>query len=195
MPRRRPLLFLLMIVPALLVGCSAGTTPSSAPPPAITTNPTPVSTGPTPGPTITDYGAACPSGEYKATSFTATSSDSISGKGTVTDVDATFRNGRYEFEFDDDSPITLTIGTSTRQVRIDGEFRGTYSGASDALTFTLGDTTGTAKATQGGKTQSLPMRDVAAVLAPQGTGKAVCTADKLTITTDTVTWNLVRDLD
>ena len=110
MPSTRRPFALLLAVPALLVGCSAGPAASSAPPPpAITANPTPVSTEVTSAPPATSPAAvACPSGDYKATGFSAVGANSATGKGTVKDVDVTFRNGRYTFEFDDDDPITLT---------------------------------------------------------------------------------------
>ncbi len=195
---RRPLV-LLAAVPALLVGCSSAapaTTPSVTPPPAISANPTPVSTDPTPGPTITDSDpVTCPGGDYKATGFTATGRNSMTGTGTVRDVEVTFRDGRYEFHFDDDHPVKVTLNKSSGQVRIDGEIKGSYIIQPDAVTFELGTTKGSARLVGNGRSRSVPMREVAAILAPQGKGSAVCAADKLTITTSTVTWELVRDLD
>lgn len=190
---RRPLV-LLLAVPALAVGCSAtpAPTPSTSSPPAITANPTPVSTEATSAPATSPAAStSCPAGEYRATAFTA----SGLGKVTVREVDAEFRNGRYTFDFDDDQPVTLTVGKRTEKVRVDGEIRGTYSGDADALTFALGTTTGTARVQQKGTTRSFPMRDVAAVLAPQGKGSALCTGDNLTLKSARVTWNLVRDDD
>lgn len=193
---RRPLV-LVLAVPALLAGCSATPAPTATPsnPPAITANPTPVSTEATSAPADSPAPAACPSGEYRATGFTATGADSTTGKGILKEVDVTFRDGRYVFEFDEDDPITLTINKQSGRVRIDGEVRGSYTGTADDLTFTLGDTAGTARLTQGGKTRTVPMTQVAAVLAPQGKGSAVCTGNGLTLTTGSVTWELVRDDD
>ncbi|MFT4297469.1 MAG: hypothetical protein QM582_18870 [Micropruina sp.] len=193
---RRPLA-LLLAVPALVAGCSAApATPPASTPPAISANPTPVSTDPAPGPTITDGQAeGCPFGDYKATGFTVTGVNGATGKGTVTDVEVTFHNGLYTFEFDEDHPITLTIDKRTEQVRIDGDFEGAYTGQPDALMFTRGNATGTAKVKRNGKTQSYPMREVAAILAPRGKGSAVCAAGTATIRTGTLTWEFVRDLD
>ena len=193
---RRPLV-LLLAVPALLAGCSATPAPTATPsnPPAITANPTPVSTEATSAPADSPVPAACPSGEYRATGFTATGANSTTGKGTLKEVDVTFRDGRYVFEFDEDDPITLTINKQSGRVRIDGEVRGSYTGTADDLTFTLGDTTGTARFTQGGKTRTVPMTQVAAVLAPQGKGSAVCTGNDLALAAGSVTWELVRDND
>ena len=98
---RRPLT-LLLAVPALLVGCSAApAAPSTTPPPAISVNP-PTSV-PTGANTTTSAApaAACPSGEYRATGFTAVGANAASGKGKVTDVGVTFRDGRYTFDFAD----------------------------------------------------------------------------------------------
>lgn len=192
---RRPLAMLLA-VPALLAGCSATPAPTATPsnPPAITANPTPVSTEVTSAPTDSPA-AACPSGEYRATGFTAIGANSTTGKGTVKDVDATFRNGTYTFEFDEDDPITLTLNQQSGRVRIDGDIRGSYTGDADDLTFALGNTTGTARLIQGGKTRTVSMTQVAAVLAPQGKGSAVCAGNQLTLTTGSITWELVRDDD
>lgn len=192
-PRRPP--FLLAAVPALLVGCSAApaTTPSQTSP--LPTSASPVATAPSSAPATTPattQSAACPAGEYKATGFTGAGLGAA-GKVKVTDVDVTFRNGRYTFEFDEDHPVTLSIGKRTEKVRIDGEIRGSYSGNPDALTFTVGSSTGTAKVSQNGATRSFPMREVATVLAPQGSGSAVCSGNDLTLRAGALTWSLVRD--
>ncbi|MBP8919058.1 MAG: hypothetical protein R2742_16475 [Micropruina glycogenica] len=192
---RRPLT-LLLAVPALLVGCSAApAAPSTTPPPAISVNP-PTSV-PTGANTTTSAApaAACPSGEYRATGFTAVGANAASGKGKVTDVGVTFRDGRYTFDFDDDQTVSLTLGDSTAKVRIDGEVRGTYTGTPEALTFTLGDTKGTARITQNGKSQTITMKQVAAVLAPQGKGSAACSGQRVTLKSGALTWDLVRDDD
>ena len=191
---RRPL-FLLVAVPALLVGCSAApaTTPSQTSP--LPTSASPVATAPSSAPATTPattQSAACPAGEYKATGFTG-GGLGAAGKVKVTDVDVTFRNGRYTFEFDEDHPVTLSIGKRTEKVRIDGEIRGSYSGSPDALTFTVGSSTGTAKVSQNGATRSFPMREVATVLAPQGSGSAFCNGNDLTLRAGALTWSLVRD--
>lgn len=133
-------------------------------------------------------------GEYKATSFVATALSATS-RVKVTDIDAEFRNGQYTFDFDDDHPVNLTVGKSTQKVRIDGEIRGSYSGDADALTFTRGSTSGTAKIKQNGATRSFPMREVAEILAPQGKGSAVCNGNELTLKADGLTWQMVRDGD
>lgn len=195
---RRPLI-LLAALPALLVGCSSAApagTPSATPPPAISANPTPVSTAATSAPATTPptASASCPAGEYKATSFVATALSATS-RVKVTDIDAEFRNGQYTFDFDDDHPVNLTVGKSTQKVRIDGEIRGSYSGDADALTFTRGTTSGTAKIKQNGATRSFPMREVAEILAPQGKGSAVCKGNELTLKADGLTWQMVRDDD
>ncbi len=195
-PSRRPLI-LAALVAALLAGCSAtpaGAPTSATPPPAISANPTPVATEATSAPATTPAtpSAACPAGEYKATAFTGAGLGAA-GKVKVTDVDVTFRNGRYTFDFDEDHPVTLSIGKRTEKVRIDGEVRGSYSGNSDALTFSLRSATGTAKVSQNGAIRSFPMREVATVLAPQGSGSAVCSGNDLTLRAGALTWNLVRD--
>lgn len=194
---RRPIV-LLAAVPALLAGCSAApaSAPTPTPPPAISANPTPVSTEATSAaPTTTaTTSASCPAGEYRATAFTSAGLGRI-GKVKVTEVDVEFRNGRYTFDFDDDHPVTLSVGARAGKVRIDGEIRGSYSGSPDALTFTLDSTTGTAKVKQNGATRSFPMKQVAAVLAPKGKGSAVCNGDDLTLKSSGLTWQLVRDHD
>lgn len=200
MPSVRLALAVLLAVPALLAGCSATpapTTPESSSPPAITANPTPVSTEATTATTAGGSPAAttCPSGDYQATGFTAAGADSTTGTGALRDVDVSFRGGRYVFEFDEDDPITLTINGRRGRVRIDGDVRGSYTGTADDLTFTLGDTTGTARITQGGTTRTVSMKQVATVLAPQGKGSAVCTGNEVTLRTGSVTWELVRDDD
>lgn len=197
MPSVRPFA-LLVAVPALLVGCSAAAAPASAPPPpAITANPTPVSTDATAAPpaTTTAPAAACPSGDYRATSVALAAPGASPGKGTVTDVDVTFRNGRYVFDFDDDHPVTVTIDKRSTRVRVDGEIRGSYTGTPDALTFDVTGTEGSARFTQDGRNRSLTMQRVADLVAPQGKGSAVCNGDDLTLSAGTLTWELVRDLD
>lgn len=171
--------------------------PSSAPPPpAITANPTPVSTEATSAaPATSPAAVACPSGDYQATGFSAVGANSATGAGTVQDIDVTFRNGRYTFEFDDDDPITLTLNNRSGRVRIDGEIRGNYTGDADDLTFELVGTSGTARLTQGGKTGTVSMKQVASILAPQGKGSAVCNGSDLILAAGPLTWNLVRDVD
>ena len=195
-PSRRPLI-LAVSVAALLAGCSAAPTgaPTSSSPPVISASPTPTSNATSSAPATTPattQSAACPAGEYKATGFTGAGLGAA-GKVKVTDVGVTFRNGRYTFEFDEDHPVTLSIGKRTEKVRIDGEIRGSYSGNPDALTFTVGSSTGTAKVSQNGATRSFPMREVATVLAPQGSGSAVCNGNHLTLRAGALTWSLVRD--
>ena len=194
-PSRRPLI-LAVSVAALLAGCSAAPTgaPTSSSPPVISASPTPTSNATSSAPATTPattQSAACPVGEYKATGFTGAGLGAA-GKVKVTDVDVTFRNGRYTFEFDEDHPVTLSIGKRTEKVRIDGEIRGSYSGNPDALTFTVGSSTGTAKVSQNGATRSFPMREVATVLAPQGSGSAFCNGNDLTLRAGALTWSLVR---
>ena len=201
MSRTRGSLILLAAAPVLLVGCSGPAATTSAPPPAVTSSATPIDASPTAAATSaspTDDStttAGCPAGDYTLQSFDVTGADGSLGKGTGGDVSVEFDNGRYEIDFDDDDPISLTIGDATGQLVVDGEIKGTYTGSGDAITFTLGRASGQATLKRDGKSRTLPMSQLAKVTGLSGKGSATCTGDDLTLKVNNGTFELVRDND
>lgn len=194
MSQLRRLLVLMSAGSALLLaGCSAApavTTPAS-PPAGSTPVPSAAVTIPSASPSATV--AACPSGDYTVTSFKATGKSGTLGNGTGGDISAEFENGRYEVDFDDDSPIALTIAGSTGELIVDGSIEGTYTGSGTNLTFKQATARGTAKVRYQGKTRTVPFKQVASVLGLSGKAAATCSGDKLTLEAGQTTFQMVRD--
>lgn len=200
MPSTRRRLIVPTALVALLVGCSGQpAAPSSAPAPAVTSSATPVNASPAPttgsATSSASTTADCPAGEYTLQSFDVTGVDGSLGKGTGGDVSVDFDNGRYEIDFDDDTPISLTLAGDTGKLVLDGEIKGTYSGSGSSLRFTLGSSNGTARLTHDGTSRTLKMSQVADVLGLHGKGSATCSGADLTLTVGKGTFQLVRDND
>ncbi len=176
----------------LLAGCSgapAATTPASQP--AISSSATPVPTAPSPSPSASS--TACPEGEFIVTSFSATGKNGALGNGKGGDMGVEFKNGRYEIDFDDEDPISLTLPSGTGQLILDGSVEGTYTGTGSSMKFTLGKVDGTAKTRYQGNTKTVPIKQVAAVIGLSGSGSATCTGDNLSLKVGTTTFEMVRE--
>ena len=184
----------------LVAGCSAPAATTPATQPAITASGTPVPTSPQTSPAASQTSpaaspsaTACPSGEYRVTSFKATGKDGSLGNGKGGDISAEFENGRYEVDFDDDTPISLTLASGTGQLIIDGSIHGTYTGSGDDMTFTVGRVEGTAKTRYQGDTRAFSMKNISTVLGLSGKGSATCSGDDLTLKAGKTTFQMVRD--
>ena len=190
-PRRS--LVLLAAAGVILAGCSGAPTTTTAPATAPASSAEPTSASPSASPTEPASTAGCPSGAYRPTSFTAIGANQAEGKGTVEDAEVTFTDGRYRMEFDADDLVEVTAGDRTERISIDGTLRGTYTGTADDLTFALTAANGSAKYTVDGKTRTFTMKQIAAILAPQGKGSAVCTGEQLTLKASSLTWEMTRE--
>jgi len=189
---RRPLI-LLAAAGAILAGCSAAPTTTTAPATAPASSAEPTAASPSGSPADSPGTGPCPAGEYRPTSFTAIGANQAEGKGTVEDAEVTFTDGRYRMEFDPDDLVEVTAGDRTERIAIDGTFRGTYTGSADDLSFALTASSGSAKYTANGETRTFTMKQIAAILAPQGKGSAVCSGEQLTLKAGTLTWEMTRE--
>lgn len=187
----------------LLTGCGDPASTTSAPAPAVTANATPVDASPTnttasaPATTAGSTAAHCPAGEYTLVSFAVVGVNGSLGAGSGGDVSVEFTKGRYQADFDEDTPISMTTGSSTGQLRVDGEIKGSYTGSGDSVSFKLDSSKGTAtiKGHNENVSRSLKMAAVAKVLGLNGKGAATCSGENLTLKISQSTFELVRDND
>lgn len=178
----------------LVAGCS-GATPATtgATPPASPTTAgvpsTPAASTPEQTPT---KAATCPAGAYSLASMKATGVNGAVGSGTGGDLKVTFTDGKYQITGQGKEPVQLSIAGQSGSLFFDGSLDGTYSGASNSLTFAYTSGSGTVRLQSNGKSQSLTIPQLAKVLAPQGKGSAVCSAASATVTGGGVTFDLLR---
>lgn len=178
----------------LVAGCSSATpaTTAATPPPSPTTAPV-TSTPPTSTPEQTPTQATtCPTGAYSLASIKATGVNGATGSGTGGDLKVTFSEGKYQITGQGKEPVKLSIAGQSGSLFFTGSLDGTYSGASSSLTFAYTAGSGTVRLESNGKSQSLTIPQLAKVLAPQGRGSAVCSANAATVTGGGVTFDLLR---
>lgn len=184
--------------PLLLIAACTGAPAATAPitpGPAISVTASEQATSASPASSASSSApaAACPSGDYKVTSFVATGNNGAEGKGSGGDIDVEFSNGRYEIDFDDDDPITVKTEDGSGQLIVDGSIEGTYTGTSDALSFEVTKSSGKATTKAGGKTSSITMTQLARVLGLNGKGQATCSGSTATVKAGTLTMQLQQD--
>lgn len=197
--RLGPRTVVLAASPALLLiaactGSPASTAPAT-PDPAIsaTTSEQVASASPTSPASSSEAVPACPSGDYKVTSFVVTGTKGVEGRGSGGAIGIEFDNGRYAIDFDSDHPITVTTEDDSGQLIVDGSVEGTYTGSSDALTFEVTTSSGKATTKAGGKTSSITMTQLASALGLNGKGEATCSGSTATLTAGLLTLQLQQD--
>jgi hypothetical protein len=146
--------------------------------------------------------AECLSHRYRLLRFIAVGGNEAYGTGEGGDAYATFSNqapsdasaagGHYLLEGRGKDPIKLTLAGSTGDLTVDGTVEGTYELQGSQATFTSTTSAGSATLKAGGRTQKLTMTDVAAIIAPNGSAQVACTDKALTLTAQSVRFELAR---
>ncbi len=140
--------------------------------------------------------AECLSHRFQLLRFVAVGGNQAYGTGEGGDVYITFRNQSgndgsvadqtYRLEGLGKDPIRLTLAGVTGDLTVDGTTEGTYQLQGTQVTFTSTTSEGSATLKAGGRTQKLPMTDVAAIVAPKGSAAVTCTDKALTLTAESV---------
>ena len=197
----------------LLVGCSGNDGSPTAPSPAPTApavpsssapaapssavpssaNPSSASPAPTGG-TATGLvpGADCLTGTWRLVRFVGLGAQSTYGTGQGGDVTVAFDGGRYTMVGKGQRPIVVNLAGSAAELVIDGTVSGTYTPAGAEMRFTVGEATGQGTLTAGEQKQSLPMAQVAQVVAPSGNATLACPSGVLLIALPAVRLELER---
>ena len=145
--------------------------------------------------------ADCLSYRYRLLRFVALGGSDAYGTGEGGDVYVTFSNhpatggsapDSYLLEGRGRDPIKLTLAGSTGALTVDGTAEGTYELQETQATFTSTGSAGSATLKAGGRTQKLTMADVAAIVAPKGSAQVSCTDKALTLTSQSVRFELAR---
>ena len=197
----------------LAVGLLATASCSSTepnPPTADSPAPASASAGNSPGSSSTSGSAPgqslpaveCLSHRYRLLRFVAVGGNEAYGTGEGGDVYATFSNqgpgdgsaagGQYLLEGRGKDPIRLTLAGSTGDLTVDGTAEGTYELQGTQATFASTTSSGSSTLTAGGRTQKLTMTEVSAIVAPKGTAQVACTDNTLTLTAQSVRFELAR---
>ena len=163
-------------------GCSgaaaSGTsTPTSAPPQAASPDaPNPSASAPA------SSVQECLNGRYRLVRFVGVGEKGTYGTGQGGDVTVTFDNGTYLLRGAGKDPIKLTLGGKTAGLLVNGSVGGDYQLQGDRASFTVGKSTGSATLQVGPVKKSLPISEVANVLAPDGEAGLSCANDALIVT-------------
>jgi hypothetical protein len=204
----RRLLNGLFAVGLLATAACSGTDPN--PTPADSSAPASGSEGSSPGSSSASGSAIgqslpateCLSHRYRLLRFVAVGGNETYSTGEGGDVYATFSNqapsdgsaaGRpYLLEGRGKDPIKLTLAGATGDLTVDGTTEGTFELQGTQATFTSTTSAGSATLKAGGRTQKLTMTDVAAIVAPKGSAQVACTDKALTLTAQSVRFELAR---
>jgi hypothetical protein len=163
-------------------GCSgaaaSGTsTPTSAPPQAASPDaPYPSASAPA------SSAQECLNGRYRLVRFVGVGEKGTYGTGQGGDVTVTFDNGTYLLRGAGKDPIKLTLAGKTAGLLVNGSVGGDYQLQGDRASFTVGKSTGSATLQVGPVKKSLPISEVANVLAPDGEAGLSCANDALIVT-------------
>ena len=192
----------------LLGGCSGnGGSPTAPPPTPATAAPstsgpaTAPSSSPVPSSTPTPTagtasglvpGADCLTGTWRLVRFVGLGEQSTYGTGQGGDVTVAFDGGRYTMVGQGQEPIIVNLAGSAAELVIDGTVNGTYTPAGTEMSFTVGEATGQGTLAAGGQKQSLPMAQVAQVVAPSGNATLACPSGVLLIALPSVRLELER---
>lgn len=187
----------------LLSACSGeGGTPSTPSSTPVSTAPStvgsaaPPSSAPlsTPAGTSTGLvpGADCLNGTWRLVRFVGLGEQSTYGTGQGGDVTVAFDNGRYTMVGEGREPIIVTLAGSSANLTVDGSVTGSYQPAGAEMGFTIGEATGQGTLEAGGQKQTLPMAQVAQVVAPSGKATLACPSGVLLIALPTVRLELER---
>ena len=157
-----------VLVLAAGAGCSAEPVPGPTAAPAS-------SAEPAPPPSVAD----CLSGRYQVVRLARTSGD---GSGEGGDLTATFEAGGFVLTGAGQDAVRVTVGGPDAELVVAGSIRGSYTGVGTTGTYAIAGTDGSAKITAGLLRRTVPMSEVAEVLAPEGGGTLACTETELTMT-------------
>ncbi len=124
----------------------------------------------------------CLSGRYRLVRFVGVGEKGTYGTGQGGDVTVTFDNGSYQLRGAGKNPIKLTLAGQNAGLLVNGTVGGDYQLQGDHATFTVGESTGSATLQVGPVKKSLPISEVANVLAPDGEASLACANDALIVT-------------
>ena len=165
-----------------LAGCSGAAAsgpsmPTSSPPQAAPPN--------APNPSASASASAvqkCLNGRYRLVRFVGVGEKGTYGTGQGGDVTVTFDKGTYLLRGAGKDPIKLTLAGQTAGLLVNGSVGGDYQLQGDRASFTVGKSTGSATLQVGPAKKSLPISEVANVLAPDGEAGLSCANDALIVT-------------
>jgi hypothetical protein len=166
-----------------LAGCSGESaasgpsTPTAPPSPAAS----PDASSPNPA-TSASAVSKCLSGRYRLVRFVGVGEKGTYGTGQGGDVTVTFDNGTYLLRGAGKNPIKLTLAGQNAGLLVNGTVTGDYQLQGDRASFTVGESTGSATLQVGPVKKSLPISEVANVLAPDGEAGLSCANDALIVT-------------
>jgi hypothetical protein len=180
---KRLVVALLGTVLLALAGCS-GDSAASGPPSTSTGAGAPA--GPaTAGPSATSSSvpvSQCLTGRYRLVRFVGVGEKGTYGTGEGGDVTVTFNNGSYVLVGAGSDPIKLSLAGHTANMLVDGTISGDYRLDGDRARFTVGQSSGSATLQVGKVKKSVPISDVANVLAPDGEASLACASNALIVT-------------
>jgi uncharacterized lipoprotein NlpE involved in copper resistance len=174
-------LFLVAVAALMLtvVGCSGISSPGDTP---SSTQPESSATARSSTPSAAAPVTSCLKGSYRLIRFVGAGEKGTFGTGEGGDVTVTFNNGSYLLRGAGKDPIKLTLAGQTADLLVDGTISGNYRVEGDKATFTVGESTGSAKLSVGSSKRSVSIADVGSVLAPDGKAVLSCANDALIIT-------------
>jgi hypothetical protein len=180
---KRLVVAVLGIVLFALAGCS-GDSAASGPPSTLTSAGAPA--GPeTAGPSTMGSPvpvSQCLSGRYRLVRFVGVGEKGTYGTGEGGDVTVTFDNGSYVLVGAGKDPIKLTLAGHTAKMLVNGTISGNYRLDDDRASFTVGQSSGSATLQVGKVKKSVPISEVANVLAPDGEAGLACASNALIAT-------------
>jgi hypothetical protein len=177
---------LLVAVVGTLLLALAGCSGAAASGPSTPTSPPPQAASPSaPNPSASAPDAAvqkCLTGRYRLVRFVGVGEKGTYGTGQGGDVTVTFDNGTYLLRGAGKDPIKLTLAGQDAGLLVNGSVGGDYQLQGDKASFTVGKSTGSATLQVGPVKKSLPISEVANVLAPDGEASLSCANDALIVT-------------
>ncbi len=177
---------LFVAVAATLLLASASCSGAAASGPSTPTSPPPQAASPNaPSPGASPPASSvqkCLSGRYRLVRFVGVGEKGTYGTGQGGDVTVTFDNGTYLLRGAGKDPIKLTLAGQTAGLLVNGSVGGDYQLQGDRASFTVGKSTGSATLQVGPVKKSLPISEVANVLAPDGEAGLSCANDALIVT-------------
>jgi hypothetical protein len=165
-----------------LAGCSgesaAGPSTPTAPPSQLTS---PDASSPNSAASASAV-SKCLSGRYRLVRFVGVGEKGTYGTGQGGDVTVTFDDGTYQLRGAGKNPIKLTLAGKSAGLLVNGTVGGDYQLHGDRASFTVGESTGSATLQVGPVKKSLPISQVANVLAPDGEAGLACANGALIVT-------------
>ena len=162
-----------------LAGCSSDSAASSPTSPEASASPH-LSGPSTQSPSMSV--SECLSGQYRLVRFVGVGEKGTYGTGQGGDVTVAFNNGSYTLRGAGKDPIKLMLAGQTAGLLVNGTVSGDYQLEGDRARFTVGESTGSATLRLGRVKESLPISDVANVLAPDGEATLACADNALIVT-------------